>query len=368
MWTIINKYHWGTIRETFEWIRDMENVPQDIIYHQEGNVAIHTRMVLEALQELPEFQGRSEQEQHILCAAALLHDVEKRSTTREEPGSRISARGHALRGEYTARAILYRDQLAPFYIREAVTKLVRYHGFPIWALDKFDSQRKLLKASLEIDTQLLYIIAKADILGRICEDQNDLLYRLELFREYCQEKDCWGQAYPFPSVRARFNYFQKSDAWPDYDPHPKDSAEIIILSGLPGVGKDTYIQKHYAELPVISLDALRSKYKVAHSDYKGVGKIIQAAREMARQYLRRSQPFVWNSTNLTKLNRGPIIDLCTAYKARAKLIYLEVPYQKLIEQNASREVVVPLKVINRYINKLEMPSPAEAQEVVYEVS
>ena len=41
-------------------------------------------MVCEALLQLPEFQALGEQEQHILFAAAMLHDVEKRSTTKRE--------------------------------------------------------------------------------------------------------------------------------------------------------------------------------------------------------------------------------------------------------------------------------------------
>ena len=34
------------------------------------------KMVCEALSQLPEFQALDEQEQHILFAAAILHDVE----------------------------------------------------------------------------------------------------------------------------------------------------------------------------------------------------------------------------------------------------------------------------------------------------
>lgn len=367
MWKITNTYHWPAIHTQFDWIRDMEAVPQDPVYHAEGDVAIHTRMVLEALLDLPEFSERTEQEQHILCAAALLHDVEKRSTTQTEPDGRVSARGHARRGEYTARTILYRDLPAPFAVREAVAKLVRYHGLPLWALEKYDARRRLLRASLEVDTQLLYMIAKADILGRICPDQDDLLYRLELFRAYCEEQHCWGRSYPFPSERARFNYFLKEDALPDYDPYPEEGQEVVVLSGLPGVGKDTYVRRHYPKLPVISLDALREKYKISPRNSKANGKVIQLAREQARQYLRSGQPFVWNSTNLTMMNRGPVIELCAAYRARPKLVYLEAPYEKLIRQNAGREAVVPGKVLERYIGKLEMPSLAEAPEVVYEV-
>ncbi|MFK7981714.1 MAG: hypothetical protein AB8G86_17160 [Saprospiraceae bacterium] len=78
MWQIINTTNWETIRNTFSWIRDMEGVPQSPIYHAEGDVAIHTEMVMNALLNLPTYQALNAQDQQILLATALLHDVEQK--------------------------------------------------------------------------------------------------------------------------------------------------------------------------------------------------------------------------------------------------------------------------------------------------
>ena len=75
---------WQALERRFSWFADMKNVPQDPEWHAEGDVFTHTIMVCEALLKLPEFQALGEQEQHILFAAAMLHDVEKRSTTKCE--------------------------------------------------------------------------------------------------------------------------------------------------------------------------------------------------------------------------------------------------------------------------------------------
>jgi len=40
--------------QVFPWVRALEACPQDPIHHAEGNVWIHTRMVLETLAALPE--------------------------------------------------------------------------------------------------------------------------------------------------------------------------------------------------------------------------------------------------------------------------------------------------------------------------
>jgi putative nucleotidyltransferase with HDIG domain len=107
MWTISENKTWAHLEQCFEWIKVMAQVPQDAHHHAEGNVAIHTQMVLEALEQESAFRQMNTQEQEILRAAALLHDVEKYSTTVTEPDGRITAHGHARKGALKARNILY---------------------------------------------------------------------------------------------------------------------------------------------------------------------------------------------------------------------------------------------------------------------
>ena len=44
-------------------------------------MAIHTQMVLEEILKLSSFQNLDEQDKEILWAAALMHDIEKRSSS-----------------------------------------------------------------------------------------------------------------------------------------------------------------------------------------------------------------------------------------------------------------------------------------------
>ena len=69
MWTITNDKSWASLKTQFDWVADMQAVPQDARHHTEGNVAVHTQMVLQALQEQPDFQSLPPQEQEILWAA-----------------------------------------------------------------------------------------------------------------------------------------------------------------------------------------------------------------------------------------------------------------------------------------------------------
>jgi len=367
MWTISENRDWQHLEEKFDWVNDMQNVVQDARHHAEGNVAIHTQMVLQALQQLPEYLALDEQQQHIMWAAALLHDVEKRSTTVVEPGGSITAHGHARRGAMTARQLLYTSIPTPFAIREQVVALVRYHGLPLWILEKPNPAKALVMASVEVNTQLLAMIARADVLGRTCTDKEGMLYRIDCFEEFCREHNCWGQARAFANNDARMHYLQSEDGYIDYIPFEQPQCEVVLMSGLPGAGKDSYIKKHFKDMPIISLDALRESMKVQPTDSDGNGRVIQAAKEQARVYLRAHQSFVWNATNTTRQMRTQLIELFTSYNSSVKIVYVEAPWQQLFKQNRNREAVVPASVLGKLAGKLEVPALWEAHEVVYHV-
>lgn len=233
---------WEQLGEYYNEISDMSGVRQDPIHHAEGDVAIHTQQVIHAIKSLPEYQELSEREQQILWIAALLHDVEKRSTTREENG-RIISPGHARKGELTTRRFLYEKVPVSFIDREQIAALVRYHGLPLWLMDKPDPKKALLAASLRVDCYLLALLAKADVLGRSCEDKPALLDKIALFTLYCEELNCWRTPARFISDGARFHYFHSENSVdPHYEPYPEQGSEVIVLCGLPGMGKDSYIR------------------------------------------------------------------------------------------------------------------------------
>ena len=366
-WKLIEDKSWCSLEQQFEWVREMNVVPQDTRYHAEGSVAEHTRMVLEALQQSSAYQTLCTLEKEIIWTSALLHDVEKRSTSVDEREGRVSAKGHARKGEYTARTILYRDCPAPFHIREQIASLVRYHGLPVWLMEKSDSVKKLCEASLRVDTSLLKMLAEADVRGRICEDKNGLLEAVELFEIFCREQDCWSKPREFATDYARFHYFHAEGSYIDYIPHEQFKCEVTMLSGLPGMGKDYYIQSAGMDMPVVSLDAIRRKYKLSPTDKSANGRVVQMAKEEARTYLRKGQDFVWNATNITRQMRAQLIDLFVDYGAKVKIVYLEQPYHTWRQQNKSREYALPESVLDKMLDKLEVPQLTEAHEVVYHV-
>ena len=81
IWKFTDNKSRDSIEQQFDWARNMNEVPQDKLYHAEGNVAVHIWKVIEELQQLPAYSDLGGQDKEILWTASLLHDVEKRSAT-----------------------------------------------------------------------------------------------------------------------------------------------------------------------------------------------------------------------------------------------------------------------------------------------
>ncbi|WP_104380934.1 AAA family ATPase [Sphingobacterium sp. HMA12] len=364
-WKLTADKDWVKLEKQFSWVADMRNVQQDPFHHAEGNVAVHTQLVLEQLQQSSDYRGLNRQRQELLWAAALLHDVEKRSTTSVDGEGRVSSPGHARKGAKTAREILFRDVETPFALREEIVGLVRYHGLPLWIMDKVDPMRSALEASLQVNMPELKLLAEADAKGRICQDQAALLDVLELFELYTREIGCWYSPRFFATLNAQFTYFNKADGYVDYVPFDRFKSKVTLLAGLPGMGKDHYVTNHNEDIPVISLDDIRRRYRIDPTDRKRNGWVVQQAKEQAKIYLRKGQDFIWNATNITTLMRQQLIDLFVSYQAYVKLVYIEKPNSQWRLQNRNRAYPLPEVVLDKMLHNLDVPQLTEAHEVLY---
>ena len=74
---------------------------------------------------------------------------------------------------------------------------------------------------------------------------------------------------------------------------------------------------------------------------------------------------MWNATNLSRDLRAQLIDLLTAYRAQVRIVYVETLPEALFRQNRERSNPVPAAAIERMLDRWQVPSPIEAQEVEY---
>lgn len=353
---------WDSIQTNFDWFANLKGCQQDPIYHAEGDVLTHTKLVCEALISSPNWRQLAPQERSIVFAAALLHDVAKPAFTKIEEDGRISSKGHGRQGARMARQIL--SQFEPpvqFEIRETIRAIVQLGSLPMWLLDKPNPQQSVIKASQVVRCDFLALLAEADVRGRLCSDRQELLDKIELFREFCQENNCFNSPRQFPSAHSRFIYFRKDSGNPDYEAFDDTRCEVVLMSGLPGSGKDYWIKENLPDRPVISLDALRKEMNVPPDETPG--NVIVEAKNRAREYMNSGRSFVWNATNTTKQMRQQLIDFFASYRSRIRIVYLEVPMDEILKRNRSRAAAVPETVIQRLADRLDIPDLTEAHQV-----
>jgi putative nucleotidyltransferase with HDIG domain len=362
--------NWQQISDRFDWIRAMKGVEQNSAFHGEGDVSIHTRMVAEALVSMPAWQQLPPFYREVLFAAALLHDVAKPITTVFEE-NRWTSPKHTVKGEYMARQLLWKGEAGPIPdrdTREEIAKLVRLHGLPLRFIDKPDPQRAIFEASLHVNLERLALLAEADVRGRICEGKQELLDRIELFREFAQENNCYTTPAVFQNDHHRFMYFVGHKAY-EYVPYDDYQFTVILMCGLPGSGKTTWITSRYNDtFPTVSLDDLREELDISPDDADAQGEVARQAKERAKELLRSKKPFIWDATNIIRDYRSAAIALCASYGAKTHIQYIETSVEDALRRNRSRKRQVPESVIHRMFERFEYPTNVECHSVSYEDS
>lgn len=361
-------YDWSSCCEVFPRLRALETTPQNPRYHAEGNVGVHTRMVLDALLECEHFQAASGARREVLFLAALLHDLCKPETTIVDPVTGdISQPGHSRRGAVDARALLWRAGV-PFELREAVCRIIAVHQVPFFA---FDSRRgespefMARRLSWSLDLPDLVSMARADMRGRICVDQQERLDDIALFEQVAREDGCWGMPRAAASAHTRLMYARGSVVHLDTPLFQVQGSQVTVLCGLPASGKDSWMARHAQDFEIVSFDDAKAELGLKHGENDGLA--AHRAVDKAKALLRRKESFVWNATHLSEQMRNKTLDLLYAYHASVRLVYLEVPADTLFRRNARRDTTLKQKDLERMLHRWELPLPWEAHEVIYEV-
>jgi predicted kinase len=343
------------------WCQAMAECNQDARWHAEGDVWTHTQQVLHELTQLAEWTNLTDQEQTLLKFTAIFHDSAKPITTEIDTiTGNITSHHHAAKGEMITRNVL-RSIECDLWTREAICKLVRYHGRPVFLLSRDEPIKEIIRLSWLVNNKLLYLFALADSRGRDTEALDRPEENLHYWKEVAEEQGCYESRFPFATDHARFTFFRQAEPNLHYVPHENFACTVTVLSGLPGSGKDRWIHKHGNAQPVVALDSIREEMDVAPTDNQG--EVAQIARERCRELLRNKTPFIFNATNIMRSTRGRWLDLFADYNARVEIVYIEPPLPTILRQNRDRATAIPEAVIRRLAEKCEPPTWLECHRL-----
>ena len=205
------------------------------------------------------------------------------------------------------------------------------------------------------------MLVEADLKGRIHDNMEESLEPLYMTIEIAKELNCFENPYIYKDKFSEFAYLSGRNVGLGQELYNDTFGEVILTCGLPASGKDYFINEKYSSYPMVSLDNIRRELKISPTDNQGL--VIQTAKERAKEYLRKKQPFVWNATNITTDVRNKLIDTFIDYKAYVKIEYIETSFKEQLKRNKSRQYTVPEGVILKMLSKIVLPERKEAHEI-----
>lgn len=352
------------LKFVFPLLERFEETPQDAIWHAEGNVLIHTGMVLDETYKLIDENDLNKDDQVILILSALLHDISKPTTTYAEHVERenrvcVKATKHEIIGrDYLSYKLL--NLGINEYVYKKVISLVAYHNIPKMLVIRNKGKSEYIKHLQMVDYKLMYLLEVADIKGRICHDTEQQLQYLEEYKMFCEEysqeiTDSYNDVVGtyLMSINEMYSLDEAEYKLWNY----KEHSHVTVLCGIPGSGKSSSVTGDN----VISLDTIRKE--IGDINYKKSSEVLLIAKERLKECLRKKEDVIYDATNYRKDFRQKIFDLCHAYHARVTVHMIMKPLKQCLIDNRGRDNQVDDEYIIHQSNRFEFPEYGEYHEL-----
>lgn len=385
--------------QDFPLLLEFKNTEQDPEWHAEGDVHIHTNMVIEEMYKIFEENNFSNKDKYILLMSAIFHDIAKPVTTRRKEImgiERVTASNH----EYEGLSYLYYRFLEIDITkedREHILELVGFHQYPkkLVIFEEGNPEYAFKLLTENTSGKYFYFLELADMRGRETIDYDEQIEYMELFKEYCLEFNCFetnsnidkeirntilavypeetesSLSYLIGKTKKRWSEGNKVDPhviYNKYYEHKDNYSNFYVLCGLSGSGKSTVVKELTSKndnIKIVELDQLRLKHKEKRNNRREIdGKVRQESKELIKQYLREGYDVIFDACNLRKDFRKIVCDLAEEYYAKTILILMDTPLSQCIKNDRDRTIrTVGEQIIYNQRKSFQYPVNSEFNEI-----
>lgn len=390
------------IGDKFPLLAKYKETAQDPQWHGEGDVEIHTNMVLAEIYDLLEglLVEWTLSDKAVMVMSALFHDYAKpiSTKTREINGiERVVAPKHENQG---ASLLFYTNpplNLTLHQWQEAIA-LTALHHIPKLLVIKDKPQADYHALSMQgTSCEKLFWLEQADMRGRICDDKEEQLFILDMFADNAKEYGVWNTSAmisvyrPFlDDIRAEFpdasddshqrvlshaiyhyecgDIFMLEEELARAYQYIHKQAHVVILCGLSATGKSSITQEYRQKgYEIISLDDIRKTHFKSVENQKYNDEVVRIAKEALKVALRNKQNVVYDATNIRKDFRSAIIGIAMNYHGFTEIVIVHKQMSDIYKDNKDRAHPVPDDVLASQISQFQLPErhDAHASKTVY---
>ena len=381
---------WG---KDFPLLMELKNTIQDKEWHSEGDVHIHTDMVLSEVYKINKNEENklSDSDKITLILSALFHDICKPFTTKERELRgviRVVAPKHEEHGRnylfYTLNKIV-----KDYTIFNNILSIVGLHQVPKMLIVRDEPIRKFHKLARKVPLKLIYLLEIADMKGRTCPDKESQIELLDLFKEEALDNNLWevaeiyksqkdfiySELKDFPELTKQYVFnefciqFEKGNIMcPEEEisrsfQYRESYAHLVLTCGISGIGKSTYLKENYPDYTKISLDNIREELLGSRSNHTQERRVLDEAKSRLKVLLAKKEKIVWDATNYRFDFRKVPLGLGFNYRALNEVILFNNTKENVLKQNKSRKNDIPEIAIDTQIKKFEVPNIEECHNI-----
>ena len=241
---------------------------------------------------------------------------------------------------------------------------------------------------------MLYYLEVADMRGRECDDKAKQLEIMEIFRLFAEDAKCfssWEYKDLSKQVALTFNTSSSPNEMAGLAQRVQDTgmihleegriyameeelsiafnyleqSHVIVLCGVAGSGKSTWVECLPSSFERIELDGIRETLKAGREGQSDNDAVLRTAMDKLRNALREKRHVVWDATGYRRDFRSRVINLAVAYGAYTEIVAFQCDKQTLLQRNKFRKHPVPENILTDMITKYQWPEVGEAHRLTW---